>query len=104
MLWSKNKKQVLPEGRRQAGPLNEMKEGEEGMAQVVCLLPWWYWDYAQYPPHSWHLRSGSWLMAFLCFIVHNLPQLCLHAIMFCSFLFLCILLLKAMSVQVQALQ
>ena len=46
------------------------------------------------------------LCGFLVFLylVHNLPQLCMHAVIFSPLQFLCILLLKERFVQVQALQ
>ena len=43
-------------------------------------------------------------LAFLYLMVHNLPQLWVYAIIFSLLQFLCILLLKEMFVQVQALQ
>ena len=51
-----------------------------------------------------HLRSSSWVFVFLYLMVHNVPQLWVYAILFSLLQFLCILLLKEMFVQVQALQ
>ena len=50
-------------------------------------------------------KSGSWVFwSLLIFGVQNLPQLCLHAVIFSLIQFLCILLLEERCVQVQALQ
>ena len=41
---------------------------------------------------SGYLRSGSWVLAFLCLVAFNLPQLCMHVVTFlapCSFLVFC---------------
>ena len=51
-----------------------------GVAQVVCLIPWWYCVRGSCTVPcfcSQHLKSGSWFVAFLYLIVHNFPQLCI---------------------------
>ena len=50
---------------------------------------------------SQQLRNGSWLVVFLYLTVRNCLSVC--AVMFSPLQFLCILLLKEMFVQVQAL-
>ena len=36
-----------------------------------------------------HLRSGSWVLAFLYLVVHHLPPLCMHAVTFSPLDLLC---------------
>ena len=74
-----------------AGLLNGVKVGTD---QWIGLEGWLMWSahplggavyrvYAWYPAFcSWHHRSGNWVLAFLYFIVHNLPQLHMHAVIF----------------------
>lgn len=50
------------------------------------------------------LQSGRWVFGLFVSLVQDLPQLCLHAVMFSPLEFLWILLLEEMFVQVQALQ
>ena len=51
-------------------------------------------------------RNGSWVLLVFLYLVHNLPQLHMHAgsFFFSPLEFLCILLLEETFVQVQALQ
>ena len=55
-----------------------------------------------FAPSSSEVAVG--FLIFLYLVVHNLPQLCMHAAIFSPFQFLCIFLLEEMFVQVQALQ
>ena len=74
---------------------------------MVCPPPWWCCvQGSRTVPcfFSQHPRRGSWFLAFLYLMAHNLPQLWVYAILFSLLQFLCILLLKEMFVQVQALQ
>ena len=101
---------LLPE-RGRAGPLGVMVGAIGGSGQrgglgglstplvMLCagiILSTCFW--------SWHLRNGSWVLAVLYHVVHNLPQLSMHRVIFSPLQFLCILLLREMFVQVQALQ
>lgn len=49
---------------------------------------------------SWHLRGGSWFVAFLYLLVHNHPDCSKHGVIFSPLQFLCIPLLKGYSSQV----
>ena len=68
---------------------------------VVCR------GHAQYPtfaPSSSELAVGFFCCCCFVSCVQNLPQLCMHAVIFSPLQFLSILLLKERCVQVQALQ
>ena len=68
--------------------------------------------HAQYPafapnPLLLLLALQKWqlgILVSLYLVVHNLPQLCMHAVIFSPLYFLCILLLEETFVQVQARQ
>lgn len=86
-------------------PLNGMRVGADqwvGVVQVVCPHPWLC--HAQGScviPYfcSLHLRSGNLILVFLYPFVHNMPQLCMSAVIFSLLQFVCILLLKQTFVQ-----
>ena len=85
-------------GGEWAGPLNGVRVGSQmgevgEWLTVVCPHPLWCCVQGSCTVSyscSWHLRRDSWILAFLCVIVHNLPHLCMHAVIFSPFYFICI--------------
>ena len=69
----------------------------EGTGSTLLLLP-----IPCFSPKSSEVAVG--FLVFLHFLVHNLPRLCMHVVIFSPLYLLCILLLKEMFVQVQTPQ
>lgn len=87
------------------GQVEPMGGGAEAVAWKVGPLPWWGCVQGSRGVRcffSWHLSGGHWSVPSLRLIVHNCPRLQDSQVCSLSW-FLCILLLKEMSVQVQAL-
>ena len=70
---------------------------EQGACAGPCFCP----QHPAFAPGSSEMAVG--FLVFL-YLVHNLPQLCMHAVIFSPLWFLCILLLEKVFVWVQALQ
>lgn len=71
----------------------------QGACAVACFF---------FPQHSAFVPSSSEMavgfLVFLYLLVHNLPQLCMHAVIFSVLEFLCLVLLEEMFVWIRALQ
>ena len=68
-----------------------------GGAQYLALVS----DAPFFPPHC---GSVQWVFPLLLYLVHNVSQLHMNAVIFSPSRFVCILMLREMFVHVQALQ
>lgn len=64
---------LLPPEAGRAAPLNGVRVGLEGWPRGVCPPPWWRRVQGSCAAPCFcpqHLRSGGWVLALLCLIVH----------------------------------